>query len=74
MQHPKRYITFWEVRLPDGSRASCELRLTPIGSSSTSRDSFWTQVLNNLEGYVQIILKESDVDSSPNSPPKERER
>lgn len=54
---PKRYSTFLEVKLPDGNRVSCELRLTLTGSFDTNLDWFWTQVLDSLERTYRITDK-----------------
>lgn len=48
MSHQKRYTIYLAARHLDGQSTECELRMTPIGSSNTSPDSFWMQQLFNL--------------------------
>lgn len=65
MSHPKRYSITLEVREPDGNQCFCELTVENlIGSSNTTPDSFWTQLLNNLADTNPIILRPEEMDSS----------
>ena len=63
MSQAKHYTISLEVRQPDGSLCGCQLTASPIGSSSTVPDSFWTQLLNNLADTSPIILKPEEMDS-----------
>ena len=64
MSQAKHYTISLEVRQPDGSLCGCQLTASPIGSSSTTPGSFWTQLLNNLADTSRLILKPEEMDSS----------
>lgn len=64
MSLQKPYTISLEVKQPDGSHCFCQLTASPIGASSTTPDSFWTQLLNNLADASPIIVKPEDMDFS----------
>lgn len=66
MSHPKHYTITLEVREPDGNLCFCDLTMeNHIGSSSTTPDSFWMQLLRSLpEGKDPTILRPEEMDSS----------
>ncbi len=48
----RAYSTSLVVEMPDGKLCDLKLSLTPIGSSSTSLDLYWTQRRSSLEKLV----------------------
>ena len=64
MSQAKHYTISLEVRQPDGSLCGCQLTATPIGSSSTTLGSFWTQLLNSLANTSPDIRKPWEMDAS----------
>jgi len=65
MSQAKHYTITLEVVEPDGNRCFCDLTMeNHIGFSSTTPDSFWTHLLNNLADSSLIIVKPEDMDSS----------
>jgi hypothetical protein len=65
MSPAKRYTITLEVVEPDGNQCFCDLTVESlIGSSNTTPDSFWTQLLNNLADSSPLIIKPMDMDFS----------
>ena len=52
----RHFITYLGGKQEDGSPWSCQLTLTPTGSSDTIPDSFWTQLLNNLDDLLPTLV------------------